>query len=118
MEKKKSKRKVKVKSIIFLFVVIIFIGACIFIFTKKDNILIEKKEKGYLASSTYTIDLYEYLKEEEKESLEKKDSLVRGKEIKYFPDSSLTYEDKEYFKIIYEDKIYYVFFYFINRFPR
>lgn len=108
MEKKKSKRKVKVKSIMFLFVVIIFICCCIFIFTKKDNILIEKKEKGYLASSTYTIDLYEYLKEEEKESLEKKDSLVRGKEIKYFPDSIITYEDKEYLKIIYEDKNYYV----------
>ena len=95
---KKGKRKVKIKSIMFLFVIIIFTCCCIFIFTKKDSILIEKKEKGYLASSTYTIDLYEYLKEEEKESLEKKDSLVRGKEIKYFPDSIITYEDKEYLK--------------------
>ena len=42
------------------------------------------------------------------ESLEKKDSLVRGKEIKYFPDSIITYEDKEYLTIIYEDKNYYV----------
>ena len=58
---KKGKRKVKIKSIMFLFVIIIFTCCCIFIFTKKDSILIEKKEKGYLASSTYTIDLYEYL---------------------------------------------------------
>ena len=50
-------------------------------FNKKDNILIEKKEKGYLASSTYTIDLYEYLKDES--FLKKLDSLhIRENTIK------------------------------------
>ncbi|MBQ8472832.1 MAG: hypothetical protein IJ501_04960 [Bacilli bacterium] len=107
----KKKRKLKIKNVILLLVIIVFIGASIIIFTggeKKQ--FFEKTDNGYLGSTSYTLDLFCLIKNEEtdEESLEKKLELIRGSEIKYYPDSKYTYNELEYTKIEYENNFYYV----------
>ncbi len=103
------KKKVKVKSFVILIVVLLLIGSGIYLFFKQDKISLGiKKENGYLASSTNTVNLYEYKKEEDKESLNSSLEVVRGEKVVYYKDSKLVYEDKNYVKIKYKDKDYYV----------
>ena len=107
----KKRRKLKIKSVILLLVGIIFIGASIWIVKNQSNaIIFEKSENGYLASNIYTIKLYELKKNEEEktESLEESLDIVRGTEVKYYPESIYTYEEKEYVKLEYDYKTYYV----------
>lgn len=102
-------RKVKVKSFIILIIVLLLIGSGIYLFLKQDKIGFSiKKEIGYLASSTNTVNLYEYKKEDESESLNNSLEVVRGEKVIYYKDSKLVYEDKNYIKIKYKDKDYYV----------
>lgn len=102
-------RKVKVKSFIILIIVLLLIGSGIYLFLKQDKISLGiKKENGYLASSTNTVNLYEYKKEDNKESLNNSLEVVRGEKVIYYKDSKLVYEDKNYIKIKYKDKDYYV----------
>lgn len=102
------KRKLKIKNIILLLVIILFIGACILIFLGIDKEeFIEKTDTGYLGSIEYTVPLYEYLVEEESTSLNLKEEVIRGKEVKYFPETLITYEEIEYVKLEYNDTIYY-----------
>ena len=103
------KKKVKVKSFVILIVVLLLIGSGIYLFFKQDKISLGiKKENGYLASSTNTVNLYEYKKEDEKESLNNSLEVVRGEKVICYKDSKLVYEDKNYIKIKYKDKDYYV----------
>lgn len=102
-------RKVKVKSFIILIIVLLLIGSGIYLFLKQDKISLGiKKENGYLASSTNTVNLYEYKKEDNKESLNSSLEVVRGEKVICYKDSKLVYEDKNYIKIKYKDKDYYV----------
>ena len=102
-------RKVKVKSFIILIIVLLLIGSGIYFIFKQDKIGFSiKKENGYLASSTNTVNLYEYKKEDEKESLNNSLEVVRGEKVVCYKDSRLVYEDKNYVKIKYKDKDYYV----------
>ena len=102
-------RKVKVKSFIILIIVLLLIGSGIYLFLKQDKIGFSiKKEIGYLASSTNTVNLYEYKKEDNKESLNSSLEVVRGEKVVCYKDSRLVYEDKNYVKIKYKDKDYYV----------
>ena len=103
------KKKVKVKSFAILIVVLLLIGSGVYLFLKEDKIGFRiKKENGYLASSTNTVNLYEYKKEDDKESLSSSLEVVRGEKVVCYKDSKLVYEDKNYVKIKYKDKDYYV----------
>ena len=107
----KKKRKLKIKNVILLLVVVIFIGISILIFTNSPSKpFIETTDTVYLGSSSYTLELFELVKNEEtdEEKLEKKLDLIRGSEVKYYPDSKYTYNEVEYTKIAYEDNTYYV----------
>ena len=89
----KKKRKLKIKNVILLLVVVIFIGISILIFTNSPSKpFIETTDTGYLGSSSYTLELFEHVKNEEtdEEKLEKKLDLIRGSEVKYYPDSKYT----------------------------
>ena len=102
------KRKIKIKNLVLLLVIVIFIGVCIYIFTNNEVKIQLTYKKGYLASVENNINLYEYFKEEDKESLEQVESLVRGTEISYHEDEKIIYEEIEYLKIYYNEKEYYV----------
>ena len=106
------KRKLKIKNVILLLVIILFIGAILFILLNKGDNFIKppKTSQGYLASSIYTVDLYKYENdlETETETITKTDSVIRGLEIKYYPESKLVIDEVEYIKIEYEDNTYYV----------
>ena len=110
MENNKKKKKVRFKSIVVLVLVLVFVIGCGVIFLKKDSFVNFKEhlKVGYLASDNYTIDLYSYSKVEDKDNLELVSNVVRGEKIKYYEDSSLVVDEKEYLKIKYKDSTYYV----------
>ena len=105
----KKRRKLKIKSVLLLLVGIGLIITGI-ILTKNSSVsnILQKSSVGYLASSSYTIDLYEIKKEEEFETIEKTESVIRGLEIKYYPDSKKEFDEVEYVKVTYLDETYYV----------
>ena len=105
----KKRRKLKIKSVLILLVGIGLVLTGI-ILTKNSSVgnMLEKSSVGYLANSLYTVDLYEIKKVEDVDVIEKVDSIVRGSEIKYYPDSKKVFDEVEYIKVSYLDKIYYV----------
>lgn len=108
MKNKKRKKRLKIKNIIVLIFILFFILGCLIILSKKDSIFKEHLKVGYLASDISKIDLYTYSKEDKKNKLELASSVVRGDKIKYYLDSNLIVDEKEYLKIKYKDNTYYV----------
>ena len=112
---KKKKVKFKKKSLLIIIVFLLFIGGGYYIYKNgiPKNIVILPKNK-YLASTNKNVELYELLKEEDKEKKEKVEKLeksmdvARGKEVKVYEKEKKTFDEKEYLKIEYQEKIYYV----------
>ena len=111
---KNKKIKLKKKSLFILLIFILFIGAGYYIYKNgiPKNIVISPKTK-YLASTSKIVELYELKKEEteekkEIEKLEKSLEVTRGNKIKLYDKDKKIFDEKEYFKIEYNDKEYYV----------
>lgn len=113
----KKRKKLKVRNCLIFIVLIALIVGGIFVFKKIDfNVKLpigNPKSEGYLASTnaivaSYKLEKKETSEEEVKEEFIKSDNLVRGKKIIYYPKETYTYEDKDYVKIEYDSKTYYV----------
>lgn len=99
----KSKRKIRVdRVIIFLLGVVIVSFICFFLLTKlfKGVETIISGGKKYVASTTATVPLYNLEYQED-------GSIIRGSEVKADSDKVIN-EDKEYYKITYNKKDYYI----------
>ena len=110
-----KRKKLKVKRVIVFFLIIFFIAACIFIFMKfgkSTGTIFDGSRTGYLANTTSKVSIYELktIEKDDKKSqeLELKEDLVRGTKVKYFEDKTFQYEEKNYLKIEYNQKEYYV----------
>ncbi len=99
--KKKSKRKIKWKNIFLLLVV--FVGLFFIIkFFQKGNLFDFGMDKGYIAGTTVTVEIYDI----EGKEVER---LSRGKEVKYsLKDVIKTDDGKSLYKIAYGSKVGYV----------
>lgn len=99
----KSKRKIRVdRVVIFILGVVIVSFICFFLLTKlfKGVETIISGGKKYVASTTATVPLYNLEYQED-------GSIIRGSEVKADSDKVVN-EDKEYYKITYNKKDYYI----------
>ena len=104
MRKRKKKRKLKVKRLVIVLIIfILLIVGLIKIISKTKDVLITNTY--YMASNTNNVLLYSY--DEENETLNDVDKIVRGSEVTS-NDKIKVINDLEYLKIKYNDKEYYV----------
>lgn len=104
VRKRKKKRKLKVKRLVIVLIIfILLIVGLIKIISKTKDVLITNTY--YMASNTNNVLLYSY--DEENETLNDVDKIVRGSEVTS-NDKIKVINDLEYLKIKYNDKEYYV----------
>ncbi|MBR3661511.1 MAG: hypothetical protein IKN63_06425 [Bacilli bacterium] len=111
-----GKKKVKLKkknTFLFILVVLLFIGACIYIFQSKDkftNTFFESKKEGFIASNQSKLMVQELTINEEtkEESLIDGKEFVRGTKINYLDSKKKIIGENEYTLFDYEDKTYYI----------
>lgn len=111
---KKKKVKFKKKSLIVVIAFGLFLGAGYYIYKNglpKSFTYIPKNK--YLANTSNIVDLYEVKEKEtddgkKEEFIEKSKELSRGLQVKVYENDKKIFEEKEYIKIEYEDKVYYV----------
>ena len=110
MNRKKKRLKLG-KLILFIVIIVIIILGVIFGIKKifgNSNMIIKKSYDKYLASENNVVSIYEYSKNEDgTEVLNKSEDITRGTKISTKNDK-LSYEEKEYTLINYNDKEYYV----------
>lgn len=99
--------KKSVKIFILLLAVLTLIGIVTIIGLSLFNNVREKHEKGYLASDTPKVDIYEEVKTEDKSEYKKVLEEYRGKEILIYS-NDYKFENKNLKKIKLNNKIYYV----------
>ena len=104
MRKKKRKRKLKVKRLVIaLIIFVLLLIGLIKIISKTKDVLITNTY--YIASATNNALLYSY--DEENETLNDVDKIVRGSEVTS-NDKIKVIDDLEYLKIKYNDNEYYI----------
>ena len=104
VRKKKRKRKLKVKRLVIaLIIFVLLLIGLIKIISKTKDVLITNTY--YMASNTNNVLLYSY--DEENETLNDVDKIVRGSEVTS-NDKIKVIDDLEYLKIKYNDNEYYI----------
>lgn len=101
--RKMEKRKVNVFRVVIAIVILLVVMVALFFVIGKGSKIISK-DIMYLASSDNMIKLY--IQDEDGKLKEDKD-LVRGTKVDSYKDA-INYNDKEYVKIEYDKKVYYV----------
>ena len=104
--KKTTKRKLKIGRIIVACIVLIAIVFLLVILFKGTSKILSKEETKFLASNVYEVVLYDYDKENQNITENKK--VARGLEVKAKMDEQITVEEKKYIPITLDKENYYV----------
>ena len=104
--KKTTKRKLKIGRIIVACIVLIAIVFLLVILSKGTSKILSKEETKFLASNVYEVILYDYDKENQNITENKK--VARGLEVKAKMDEQITVEEKKYIPITLDKENYYV----------